>query len=76
MTAIRRFEQGFQTDFYSLQVWCEKHGYVFARDGSRFVVRRAGAKGKPKRMTWRDAMRAIDAIRVSVGLESMNPEAL
>lgn len=76
MTTIRRFEQGFKTDFHSLQSWCEKHGYVFARDRSWFVVRKANAKGKPKRMSWHDAMRAIDMIRVSVGLEPMDPEAL
>lgn len=68
---VRRFERGFKTDFHSLQSWCEKHGYVFARDRACYVVKPKGSKGRAKRMTWAMAMHAIDEIRVRLGFEPM-----
>lgn len=69
MVTVRRFEQGFTTDFFALQKWCESHGYQFVRDKSWFVVRKMNEKGRPKRLSWENALLAIDNVRIELGLD-------
>lgn len=68
MVAVRRFEPGFSTEFYALQIFLARYGYELSGQGSwGFGLCLFGKK--PKRMQWAKVIEFVDGVRVANGLE-------
>lgn len=66
---VREFNRGFTSDWSYLQDLLKGFGYELKTDRSFYNVRQIGEKGRPKRLTRTEAIRAIDKVLVANGIQ-------
>lgn len=67
----RRFARGESSDFFALQRWLLRRGYVLSSTKGAFFLRRGD--GERQRTTWREVIALVDVLRVGEGLETIQP---
>lgn len=64
---VRRFEQNTRADYHSVAQYLADRGYRFIQRAARYTL--ASASGRPRFVTWREAIALVDKLRRAEGLE-------
>lgn len=64
---VRRFERNTRADYHSLAQYLEERGYKLIQRATRYTL--AGPRGRPRFVTWKEAIALVDKFRRAEGLE-------